>query len=87
MGLIGKLRNEPEYYSYYTRSAVNTSTAKIKPHLKASFVIMQRYRGKYPGYALAYIVNALQYAYAFLPAPVRGLVHESLARLKRFVAG
>lgn len=87
MGLAGRLMNVPEYYSYYTRSEVNTSTAKIQPHLKASFMIMRRYKGKYPGYTLAYCVNALQYAYAFLPASVRGVVHESLARLKRAIAG
>ena len=86
-GLTGKLYNFPEYFSYYTMTGGNTSIAKIRPHLKASVMIMKRYRGKYPGYFWALLFNELQYAYAFLPEWFRRLVHGTLARLKRFVAG
>ena len=87
MGLLGKLCNVPEYFSYYTMSGHNTSIAKIRPHLKASLVIMKRYKGKYPGYALALALNTIQYWYAFLPEIIRRPVHALLARLKRAVAG
>jgi len=85
MGLIGKLYNFPEYFSYYTLGAHNTSIADIRPHLKTSFEVMRRYRNKYPRYYPALFLNCAQYAYSFLPKSVRKIVHQSLARLKRMV--
>lgn len=87
IGLEGKLYNFPRYFSYYTMSEISTSIAKIRPHLKASFIVMQRYKAKYPGYVFAYPVNAAQYAYSFLPGWMRRRIHTSLARLKRAIAG
>jgi glycosyltransferase involved in cell wall biosynthesis len=87
MGLVGKLYNFPEYFSYYTMNGMNTSIAKIRPHLKTSFMVMRRYKGDYPGYPLAWFLNASQYAYSFLPASVRAIFHTLLARLKRRVLG
>ncbi len=85
MGLIGKLYNFPEYFSYYTMGTHNTSIAKMRPHLKASLAVMKRYKGKYPRYYPALMLNAAQYAYSFLPEFMRRMVHQSLARLKRRV--
>lgn len=87
MGLKGKLYNFPEYFSYYTMTGRNTSIAHIRPHLKASFDFMRRYRGKYPHYWPAFLFNLAQYWYSFLPAFIRSAVHRSLARLKRRVVG
>lgn len=87
LGRVGKLHNFPEYFSYYTMSGVNTSVAKIKPHLKASLMIMKRYKNDYPYYAAALAVNTLQYGYAFLPDGIKKAIHFPLARLKRLVAG
>jgi len=87
MGLEGKLYNFAEYFSYYTLADQNTSIVRIRPHLKASFMIMRRYKGKYPHYYAAFFINAVQYAYAFLPVFVRKPIHALLARLKRKVAG
>ncbi len=87
MGLLGKLYNFSEYFSYYTMSEVNTSIANIRPHLKASLSVMRRYKGIYPHYLPAFYVNLAQYAYSFFPEFVRRAVHQSLARLKRRVAG
>lgn len=85
LGLVGRLYNFPEYFSYYTMGEHNTSIAKMRPHLKASLVIMQRYKSVYPNYLPALAVNRLQYAYSFLPESVKRLVHTALARLKRLV--
>ena len=85
MGLVGKLYNFPEYFSYYTMSDSNTSVQKIRPHLKASLMVMKRYKGKYPGYFLALMLNTVQYYYAFLPSSLRRMLHTTLARLKRMV--
>ena len=85
MGLIGKLCNIPEYFSYYTMGDENTSIAKLRPHLKASLAFMKKYKGKYPGYAWALLFNEVQYAYSFLPLAVRKKIHTLLARLKRLV--
>lgn len=85
MGLQGKLYNFPLYFSYYTMSDKSTSIARIKPHLKTSLAVMRRYKGKYPGYAGALLVNELQYAYAYLPERLRKSVHSTAARLKRLI--
>lgn len=87
MGLKGKLCNFPEYFSYYTMGDANTSIAKIRPHLKASLMIMKRYKSEYPHYLSALLFNWVQYVYAFLPNFVRRFAHYSLARLKRRVVG
>ncbi len=83
MGLIGKLYNFPEYFSYYTITDSNTSIKKIRPHLKASLMIMKRYKGKYPGYVPALAFNELQCFYSFLPEEMRKRIHFVLAKLKR----
>jgi len=87
MGLIGRLYNFPEYFSYYTMSGENTSIAKMKPHLQASLKIMQRYKGKYPHYFQALLLNQAQYLYSFLPVSIRRPLHVLLARLKRAAVG
>ncbi|MBI4085879.1 MAG: glycosyltransferase family 2 protein [Candidatus Liptonbacteria bacterium] len=87
MGLVGKLYNFPEYFSYYTMSDSNTSVQKIRPHLKASLMIMKRYKGKYPGYVSALAFNELQYFYSFLPEKIRKPIHFALARMKRRTLG
>jgi glycosyltransferase involved in cell wall biosynthesis len=48
IGLIGKLFNFPEYFSYYTMGDNNTSILHMRPHLKASLEIMKRYKGSIP---------------------------------------
>ena len=87
MGLVGKLYNFPEYFSYYTMSDSNTSVQKIRPHLKASLMIMKRYKGKYPKYLPALAFNEFQYFYSFLPEVVRKPIHFALARMKRRMLG
>ena len=87
MGLVGRLCNAPEYFSYYTMSNVNTSVARIRPHLKASLNFMKRYKGKYPSYYMALLLNEAQYLYSFLPVAVRAKLHTLLARLKRHAVG
>jgi len=87
LGLRGKLCNFPEYFSHYTMGESNTSIAKIRPHLKASLIIMRRYKKDYPNYLPALALNWLQYLYAFLPVFIRKIIHRSLARLKRMVVG
>ena len=87
MGRVGKLHNFPEYFSYYTMSGDNTSVAKIKPHLKASLIIMKRYKNDYPNYFFALMLNTLQYWYAFTPGFFQRAAHFTLARLKRRVVG
>ena len=87
LGVIGKLYNFPEYFSYYTMSGSNTSILKMKPHLKSSLNIMKRYKNNYPNYFPALIFNWAQYFYSFLPNFIKKLVHYSLARLKRLAVG
>lgn len=85
LGLVGRLYNFPEYFSYYTMGEHNTSIARMRPHLRASLMIMKRYKNVYPNYIPALAVNRLQYAYSFLPDSLKQLVHTTLARLKRLI--
>jgi glycosyltransferase involved in cell wall biosynthesis len=85
MGTVGKLYNFREHFSYYTMSGENTSIAKLRPHLKASLMIMRRYKKNYPHYWPALLFNLVQYWYAFLPIFIRKPIHKTLARLKRVV--
>lgn len=87
LGLIGKLYNFREYFSYYLLANDNTSVKRARPHLKASLMIMKRYKNKYPHYSAALLFNWLQYAYAFIPEPIRKKIHPALARIKRKIAG
>lgn len=87
LGIIGKLYNFPEYFSYYTMSGLNTSIVKMKPHLKASLNVMRRYKENYPNYYSALIFNWTQYLYSFLPNFIKKPIHYSLARLKRLLVG
>jgi len=83
MGCEGKLYNFPNYFSYYTMNGQNTSIIKLRPHLKASFIIMRRYRNKYPHYYTAFLFNFLQYCYSFLPKLVVKKIHTFFSRIKR----
>jgi|SRR3989338_1433942 len=87
MGLRGKLYNFPEYFAYYTVSGGNISLAKIRLHLRMSLKVMRRYKGKYPYYLPALVLNWTQYLYSFLPGPLRRAVHFELAKLKRRLVG
>jgi len=87
LGVIGKLYNFPEYFSYYTMSGSNTSIVKMRPHLKTSLEVMMRYKKNYPHYFSALIFNWIQYLYSFLPNFIKKAAHYSLARLKRLVVG
>ncbi|MCR4328863.1 MAG: glycosyltransferase [Patescibacteria group bacterium] len=85
MGLQGKLCNVPDYFSYYTKGTANTSIARMRPHLKTAFMVMRRYKGKYPRYTAAFCANLIQYWYAFLPAGIRNASHTTAARVKRML--
>ena len=87
MGLVGKLYNFPEYFSYYTMAGQNASITSMRPHLKVSLQVMNRYHDKYPKYHPALFVNWSQYIYSFFPLWIKKLIHRSLARVKRFLVG
>ena len=85
IGLIGKLYNFPEYFTYYLMAGQNTSIVKMRDHLNSSLRAMRRYKNQYPYYRLALIFNRTQYAYAFLPNWIKKLLHLTLAKIKRLV--
>ena len=87
MGLLGKLYNFPDYLSFYTMGSQNTSIVHMKPHLKTSLMLTQRYHDKYPGYSRAIVINYLQYWYAFLPPGLHQAIHTTVARGKRKLFG
>ena len=83
MGTVGTLYNFPEYLAAYTVSGENKSFVYLRPQTKMNFSFLKLHKDEYPGYAKAYFINSLQYAYSFLPVCVRRRFQSFLANLKR----
>ena len=85
MGLVGKLYNFPEYFTYYLMAGQNTSIVKMRDTLSFSLKIMKRYKNNYPHYWSALLFNRIQYMYAFLPNWIKKFLHLTLAKLKKMI--
>ena len=83
LGRLGKFYNFPKYFAAYTVSGENKSFVYLRPQTRMIFKFLAIHKNDYPGYARAYVVNTLQYAYSFLPVAVRRRFHSMLGNLKR----
>jgi glycosyltransferase involved in cell wall biosynthesis len=83
MGNFGKFYNFPEYFAAYTVSGENKSFVYLRAQTAMVFKFLKAHKKEYPGYARAYIINLLQYAYSFLPAAFRRRFQSTLSGLKR----
>jgi glycosyltransferase involved in cell wall biosynthesis len=86
MGLRGKIYNFPEYFSYYTMTGKNRSSVGMVPHTLKGFVVLWRYRGKYPGFWKSFFLHAAQLFYGLIPLSIRSRVHPALSRIKKVLS-
>jgi glycosyltransferase involved in cell wall biosynthesis len=83
LGLYGKLRNFPEYFTTYTMWERGASFSKQREAARAAFRIVHRYRGKYPGYLMGLCFATSYAAYAYLPERLKKFLNAPLSRLKK----
>ncbi len=86
MGKFGKFYNFPEYFAAYTVSGENKSFVHLRAQTKMIFRFLNIHRHDYPGYGKAYLVNAMQYCYSFLPLWFRRRFRAVLANMKRRIS-
>jgi glycosyltransferase involved in cell wall biosynthesis len=86
LGLIGKLYNFPEYFSYYTLTGRNRSAVDLRVHTGYGFKVLMRYRGKYPGFSKSFALHCSQWLWSLVPFSLRERFHPALSRLKKMFA-
>ncbi len=82
-GEVGKLYNFKEYFSLYMNAGQNLSVGNQKLAAKTILKLIKLYRYKYPNYWKAFIINFLQYMFAFLPLFIKKRVQNFLFFVKR----
>jgi glycosyltransferase involved in cell wall biosynthesis len=87
IGMLGKMYNFPEYFSYYTMTGRNRSAVFLRTHTVKGFEVLFRYRGEYPGFLKSFSMHCAQYAYSLIPFSLREGLHPMLSRLKKMLAG
>ncbi|MCL5027592.1 MAG: glycosyltransferase [Bacteroidetes bacterium] len=82
-GQVGRLYNFKEYFSLYMNAGQNLSVGNQKLAAKTILRLIKAYRSKYPNYKKAFIINFLQYMFAFLPSFIKKRVQNFLFFIKR----
>jgi len=85
LGKLGKLYNFPEYFLHYRVWQGSGSFHQSKGNTESSLRITRRYRHDYAGFAFAYPMALLYYAYAHMPASVHRFSYSSLSQWKKTV--
>jgi glycosyltransferase involved in cell wall biosynthesis len=85
LGKLGKLYNFPEYFLHYRVWQGSGSFHQSKGNTESSLRITRRYRRDYAGFAIAYPMALLYYAYAHLPASVHRLSYSALSQWKKAI--
>lgn len=87
IGLLGKLYNFPEYFSYYTFTGRNKSMVYLRQHTFAALKIIWKYRRHYPNFLKGFLINLAQFIYGFIPFRLRIFLNAPLSAFKKLVAG
>lgn len=87
IGLLGKLYNFPDYFSYYTMTGRNKSMVYLREHTIAALKIIWKYRQSYPNFLKGFSVNFIQFLYGCVPYKIRFLFNASLSKFKKKIAG
>ena len=82
-GKAGKLYNMKEYFIEYLAIGQNKSFIQQRQNTKRVLEIIKRYKGDYPHFTKAYILNLAQYAYSFLPGFLRKGLQPFMYYFKR----
>lgn len=85
MGRRGKMYNIPEYLTGYLMAGQNKSWTFQRTQAKTVLGILARFRGKYPHYTRAIVINRAAVLYGMLPAFIRDAWYPLVARFKRFL--
>ena len=83
LGKIGKFYNYQEYFLLYTNAGQNLSVSNQKLAAKTILSLIKQYRYDYPNYKKAFVLNFLQYSFAFIPFFIRKRVQNLLFYIKR----
>jgi len=85
MGLVGKLYNFEEYFTYYLMWEKGSSFSKQKGTAISALKIVPRYRGKYPRYHRAISVVYLYNVYARIPESIKKVFNPLLSKFKKLI--
>ncbi len=83
LGKIGKLYNFQEYFSLYMNAGQNLSVSNQKLAGKTILSLLKKYKDEYPNFSKAYLLNFMQYMFAFLPVFIKKRVQNFLFYIKR----
>ncbi len=83
MGLRGKFYNAQEYFVRYLMNEQSKTFVFKRSQSREILRLIRAYRGKYPGYTRAFLINFAQYCYSLLPLWLRRPLYNILARAKR----
>ncbi len=83
MGTHGTFYNFPDYFVRYTMTAANKTALFRRSQGREVLRVITAHRAEYPHFFRAWLVNAAQYCYGFLPKFIQRRLNSSLARLKR----
>jgi glycosyltransferase involved in cell wall biosynthesis len=87
MGRLGKLRNLPDYLSYYTMTGRNKSMVHLHQHTYAAIRVIWRFRKDYPNFTRGALVNSAQLCYALIPFPIRVSINPFFSQVKKKLGG
>jgi glycosyltransferase involved in cell wall biosynthesis len=85
LGLVGKLYNFQEVFTRYTLWSGGGSFQQQRRNAVSALKIVLRHRSKYDGFAGAFSLVLMHFAYAHLPAAVRKSSFSYLSRLKKTI--
>lgn len=85
MGTRGKFYNFPEYFTAYTMNDLNKSFIHQRAQSRVILQFIVAHRREYPNFLWAYILNAGQYVYTFLPISIRKYFQGWLSAIKRAI--
>jgi glycosyltransferase involved in cell wall biosynthesis len=83
LGRLGKFYNFQEHFSLYTNAGQNLSVSNQRLAAKTILELIKKYRGEYPNYLKAFMLNYMQYLFSYLPVFIRKRVQNFLFYIKR----
>ena len=83
MGRLGTFYNAPEYFVRYLMTEASKTFLFKRSQSREILRVITLHRREYPHFTAAFILNAGQYCYSFLPQGIQRLLHGSLSKMKR----
>ncbi len=83
MGLKGKFYNFQEYFVRYLLNDKSKTVIFKRSQSQEILRLLRSYRGQYPNFISAYILNLGQYCFSLLPRGLQKVLYSTLSRAKR----